>query len=199
MDIGGCLVMIRVKCFISIERFIMKKFPRRNGSFFLMLMICISFIFVLVVPRTYAMQKTIHVDLSLQRLYAYQDGQLIYDFPVSTGKLRTPTPTGAFWPWIKLRYTLMQGGSKARGDYYYLPNVPYVIYFYNDNYPKWASYAIHGTYWHNNFGHPMSHGCVNLRTSDMALLYNWIDVVSNDKNGNGSGTVITISGTTPGY
>ena len=40
---------------------------------------------------------------------------------------------------------------------YYLPNVPYVMYFYQ-------GYALHGTYWHSNFGRPMSHGCVNLET-----------------------------------
>lgn len=160
----------------------------------LLLTICI---YLLSVSPVLATQKTIKVDLSKQRLTAYQDNQLVYNFPVSTGKLRTPTPSGAFWPWIKLRYTLMRGGSKARGDYYYLPNVPYVIYFYNQNYPKSRGYALHGTYWHNNFGHPMSHGCINLRTSDMAQLYKWVDLVHYDKNGNGSGTVIVVSGTTP--
>jgi lipoprotein-anchoring transpeptidase ErfK/SrfK len=145
----------------------------------------------------YAGQKRIEVNLTSQQLYAFEDNSLIYSFPVSTGKLQTPTPTGAFWPWIKLRYTRMQGGSTYRGDYYNLPNVPYVIYFYNQNYPKYVGYGLHGTYWHNNFGHPMSHGCVNLRTSDMEKLYSWIDLVSYNKIGEGSGTVITIYGTTP--
>ena len=49
---------------------------------------------------------------------------------------------------------------------YYLPNVPYVQYFYRD-------YAIHGTYWHNNFGTPMSHGCVNLTIPDSQWIFNW--------------------------
>ncbi|NIO43122.1 MAG: L,D-transpeptidase family protein, partial [Burkholderiales bacterium] len=52
------------------------------------------------------------------------------------------------------------------GFNYVLPNVPYVMYFYKD-------YAIHGTYWHNNFGTPMSHGCVNMSTADARWLYNW--------------------------
>ena len=142
-------------------------------------------------------QKNINIDLTTQQLYAYQDGVLVYNFPVSTGKIATPTPTGAFWPWIKLRYDDMRGGSRLRGDYYYLPNVPYVIYFYNSANPKYYYYALHGTYWHNNFGHPMSHGCVNLRTSDMAKLFYWLDLVSYDVLGRGSGTVITITGTTP--
>ena len=50
-----------------------------------------------------------------------------------------------------------------------LPNVPYTMYFYK-------GYGIHGTYWHHNFGHPMSHGCVNMRTSDAAWLFNWASV-----------------------
>lgn len=151
----------------------------------------------LILPHAVFAQKNIQIDLTTQQLFAYEDGKLVYNFPVSTGKIRTPTPTGAFWPWIKLRYTRMQGGSKALGDYYNLPNVPYVIYFYNQNIPKYRGYALHGTYWHSNFGHPMSHGCVNLKTTDMAQLYSWIDLVSYDKSGKGSGTVITISGTTP--
>lgn len=149
-------------------------------------------------PQTVlASEKRIEVDLTNQRLYAYQDGLKVYDFPVSTGKQITPTPSGGFWPWIKLRYTRMQGGSNAAGDFYNLPNVPYVIYFFNAQYPKYKGYALHGTYWHNNFGHPMSHGCVNLRTADMAKLYSWIDLVSYNSKGEGSGTIITIYGKTP--
>jgi len=52
------------------------------------------------------------------------------------------------------------------GPGYRLPNVPHVMFFYK-------AYALHGTYWHNNFGQPMSHGCVNLRTEDARWLYEW--------------------------
>jgi lipoprotein-anchoring transpeptidase ErfK/SrfK len=52
------------------------------------------------------------------------------------------------------------------GPGYRLPNVPDVMFFYK-------AYALHGTYWHNNFGQPMSHGCVNLRTEDARWLYEW--------------------------
>jgi lipoprotein-anchoring transpeptidase ErfK/SrfK len=47
--------------------------------------------------------------------------------------------------------------------------VPYVMYFFE-------GYGLHGTYWHNNFGHPMSHGCVNLRTPDAKWFYNWAEI-----------------------
>ncbi len=130
--------------------------------------------------------KHIYIDLSSQRLTAYEGSQLIFDFPVSTGKWY-PTPTGEFKTWIKLRYTRMAGGNPAIGTYYNLPNVPHTMYFYNDQYPKTQGFGLHGAYWHNNFGHPMSHGCVNIGLDNAEKLFNWAPV----------GTPVTISGTTP--
>lgn len=115
-------------------------------------------------------QKHIYIDLSKQKLYAYQEDEIILETLVSTGKWGR-TPVGEYKIWIKIRSTKMSGGSG--NDYYYLPNVPYVMYFYNDQVPKARGYGLHGTYWHNNFGHEMSHGCINLRTIDAGLLYNW--------------------------
>ncbi|KKQ65541.1 MAG: hypothetical protein US86_C0010G0015 [Candidatus Daviesbacteria bacterium GW2011_GWA2_38_24] len=117
-------------------------------------------------------QKRVEVDLTNQRLYAYDGNTLIYNFPISSGKPWWPTPTGEFRGWIKLKSTRMVGGSKQYGTYYNLPNVPYVIYFENSRFPR-SGYAIHGAYWHNNFGVPMSHGCVNLRPSDSEKIFNW--------------------------
>ena len=102
----------------------------------------------------------IDVDLSQQRLYAYEGDTIVNSFLVSTGTWQTPTVTGKYKVWIKLRYSDMTGPG------YYLPDVPYVMYFYGD-------YGIHGTYWHNNFGTPMSHGCVNLSISDAAWIYDF--------------------------
>ena len=82
--------------------------------------------------------------------------------------LTHPTPTSRFQIYAKLRYDDMTGGTAGTSDYYYLPDVPYVMYFYQD-------YAIHGTYWHHNFGQVMSHGCVNLPTDAAGLVYNWAD------------------------
>lgn len=115
-----------------------------------------------------AQEKWIEVDLSDQKLYAWEGNQKVFEFVVSSGKPWTPTIEGEYRIWIKLRYHTMEDGSKARGDYYRLPNVPYVMYFYR-------GYGIHGTYWHNNFGRPMSHGCVNLRISDAEKLFWWTD------------------------
>ena len=110
-------------------------------------------------------EKWIEIDLSEQKLYAHEGDKIVYTFLISGGKW-APTPQGEFRIWIKLRYSKMSGGSKEDGTYYYLPNVPYIMYFYK-------AYGLHGTYWHNNFGTPMSHGCVNLSTPDAEKLYWW--------------------------
>jgi lipoprotein-anchoring transpeptidase ErfK/SrfK len=105
----------------------------------------------------------IDVDLSQQRVYAYAGDTLMNSFIVSTGTWQTPTVTGKYNIWIKLRSTTMTGPG------YYLPDVPYTMYFYK-------GYGLHGTYWHNNFGTPMSHGCVNLSIPDAEWLYNFSSV-----------------------
>ena len=104
--------------------------------------------------------RWIDVNLSEQRVYAYEGDVIVNSFLVSTGTARTPTVTGKFKIWIKLKSTTM------RGPGYYLTNVPYTMYFHK-------GYGLHGTYWHNNFGTPMSHGCVNLSIPDSEWLYYW--------------------------
>jgi lipoprotein-anchoring transpeptidase ErfK/SrfK len=118
--------------------------------------------------------KRIEIDLTSQRLYAYEGDTLVYSFLVSTGTYDR-TPTGNFRIWTKIKYTKMSGGSKALGTYYYLPNVPYTMFFYNEKYPMHLGYGIHGAYWHNNFGRPMSHGCINMKIEEAGLLYYWAD------------------------
>ena len=105
-------------------------------------------------------ERWFDLNLSEQRLYAYQGQEIVKTFVVSTGTWVHPTVTGVYNIYVKYRYAHMSGPG------YYLPNVPYVMYFYK-------GYGIHGTYWHNNFGTPMSHGCVNLRTPDAKWAFNW--------------------------
>jgi lipoprotein-anchoring transpeptidase ErfK/SrfK len=107
--------------------------------------------------------RWIDVDLTNQRVYAYEGDTMINSFIVSTGTWLHPTVTGQYRIYVKYRSAPMSGPG------YYLPNVPYIMYFYK-------GYGLHGTYWHNNFGTPMSHGCVNLRTDEAAWLYNWSSV-----------------------
>jgi len=116
--------------------------------------------------------KHIDIDLTNQKLYAFEENNLIYEFPISSGKWGR-TPTGTFNIWIKLRYSKMEGGSRAINTYYYLPNVPYVMYFSNSQIPQSRGYGLHGTYWHDNFGHPMSHGCINMKTEQAEKIYYW--------------------------
>ena len=108
-------------------------------------------------------QRWVDVNLSSQTAYAYEGNQVVRSFLVSTGVASHPTVTGQFHVYVKYRYANMKGPG------YNLPNVPYVMYFYQ-------GYGLHGTYWHHNFGHPMSHGCVNLSTPDAAWLFNWASV-----------------------
>jgi lipoprotein-anchoring transpeptidase ErfK/SrfK len=111
-------------------------------------------------------EKWIDVDLSEQRVVAYEGAKPVRAFIVSTGLPQWPTVTGTFRIRIKTESQTMSGGSKEHGDYYYLPNVQWVQYFYED-------YAFHGTYWHNNFGRPMSHGCINMTNEDAKWLFDW--------------------------
>ena len=102
----------------------------------------------------------IDVDLSQQMLYAYEGDTIVASFLVSTGVAAFPTVVGQFHVYLKFEYTDMAGPG------YYLPDVPYTMYFYR-------GYGIHGTYWHSNFGTPMSHGCVNMYTPDAEWLFYW--------------------------
>lgn len=110
-------------------------------------------------------EKWIDVSLDEQKLRAYEGNTVVKEFLISSGRW-APTPKGDFRIWYKTRAQTMKGGSKELGTYYYLPNVPSNMFFYQ-------GYAIHGAYWHNNFGNPMSHGCVNAPLAEVAELFDW--------------------------
>jgi hypothetical protein len=143
-------------------------------------------------------QKHIYIDLTTQTLTAYQGDTLFLKTQISTGKWH-PTPTGEFTIWEKVRATRMTGGTGA--DYYDLPNVPYVMFFGGSGVSNGAGFGLHGAYWHNNFGHPMSHGCVNMRSVDAEKLYYWVDPPTNGNTTisgtDNPGTAITIYGQAP--
>ena len=117
-------------------------------------------------------EKWVEVDLSEQKLWAWDGNALFLETLVSTGLPWWPTPTGEFRIWVKLRATKMEGGSGRY--YYYLPNVPYVMFFESESVPRWRGFSLHGTYWHNDFGTVHSHGCVNLPTPMAEKLYYWV-------------------------
>jgi len=107
--------------------------------------------------------REIVVVLNTQMTYAYEDGVLKRSALVSTGLPGTPTVQGDFKVWNKTRSQTMTGPG------YYLENVEWVMYFYQ-------GYSLHGTWWHNNFGHPMSHGCVNMTNEDAKWFYEFGEV-----------------------
>lgn len=100
----------------------------------------------------------IEVDLTQQMLYAYRGGQLIDGFLISSGTRSFKTITGIYKIYAKYPSIDM------RGPGYDLADVPYSMFFHR-------GYAIHGTYWHNNFGRPMSKGCVNMLTDEASWIY----------------------------
>ncbi len=114
-----------------------------------------------------AFGKVIKVDISEQKLYAYERGRLVKSFLVSTGKLGFDTPLGNFNVFKKrplVRMSWFYGPNNPNN--YDLPNVPHVLSFK-------GPYTIHGAYWHENWGHRMSHGCVNVALPEAEWLYNW--------------------------
>lgn len=119
-------------------------------------------------------EKWVEVDLSDLRLYAWEGNRKVYEFLISTGRPGYNTPTGEFRVWRKVRSQAYRGGSMDRGDYYYLTNVPFSLFFGGGNVSNWQGYAIHGAYWHNDFGiKNRSSGCVNVKPEEAGLLYNW--------------------------
>lgn len=111
--------------------------------------------------------KWIEIDLSDQKLIAHDGDSIFLESPISSG-LWNKTPVGEYRIWYKIRSTKMEGGIPGTKSYYYLPNVPYAMFFNK-------SIGIHGTYWHSNFGQPMSHGCVNSPTPIAEKLFYWSD------------------------
>jgi len=109
-------------------------------------------------------EKWIDVNLTSQTLVAFEGSAPVFQSLVSSGTADHPTVTGQFRIW--LRFSSQDMNGRRLGYDYFLKDVPYVQYFYQD-------YALHGTFWHNNFGTPMSHGCVNLPTPSAEWLFNW--------------------------
>jgi lipoprotein-anchoring transpeptidase ErfK/SrfK len=109
--------------------------------------------------------KWIELDLSTQMLVAYEGTTPVFSARMSSGTSRYPTVTGTYRVYLKYRSQRMRGGVRGI-DYYDIPNVPHVMYFY-------SGYAIHGVWWHTNFGSPQSHGCINLSQANAKWMWEW--------------------------
>ena len=130
---------------------------------------------VLGTTNTAGEEKWIEVSLEQQMLRAWEGNNIVKEFPISSGKWGA-TPKGTFYIWYKTRFQRMTGGVRELGTFYDLPNVPYNMFFHK-------GFALHGAYWHNNFGTPMSHGCVNEPIAYAQELFDWAGpVVPENRN-----------------
>ncbi|MEA5620424.1 L,D-transpeptidase [Cronbergia sp. UHCC 0137] len=108
-------------------------------------------------------ERWIQINLSKQRLIAWEGKKPVYAILMSSGKKSTPTRVGTF------KVQLMYKKTRMRGRGYDVPNVPHAM-FYDGN------YGIHGAYWHKRFGTPVSHGCVNLAPNHAKWLFDWSSI-----------------------
>lgn len=130
-----------------------------------------------ITPEVEFVDKRVEVDLTTQRLYAYEYDKVVMQTTISSGLvyggnpngIGTKTPSGKFNIREKMPSKHMGDGSLAADiDAYELPGVPWTSFFTE------AGHAFHGTYWHENYGVPMSHGCINMRTEEAKWLFRWL-------------------------
>jgi hypothetical protein len=111
--------------------------------------------------------KWIKIDLQAQSLSCIQGETPVFTTRIGSGLWSTPTPRGEFRVLYKRHARRMMGGEGA--DYYDLPGVAFPTYF------TWSGVAIHGTYWHNDYGRQHSHGCVNVTADAAQWIFRWVE------------------------
>lgn len=117
---------------------------------------------------TVSIARRIEVDLGAQRTYLFENGNVVESYAISSGLASSPTPTGNFrvFAHVSMQDMGLACSDPTRTDSYCTEDVPWVTYFAPD-------IAFHGAYWHNNFGNPMSHGCVNMPINVAKFVYDW--------------------------
>lgn len=121
----------------------------------------------LLSPDVPESEKYIHVDLNAQLVTAFEGETMVFSARCSSGSKGTRTPTGEFSTYHKGPSIHMTNQGDEVNHIYNLPGVPWCSFFTG------YGNAFHGTYWHNDYGRPRSHGCVNLRSDDAKWLYRW--------------------------
>ena len=121
----------------------------------------------LLSPNVSEADKLIHVDLAAQLVTAFEADDLVFSARCSSGGKGTRTPTGEFLTYHKGPTIHMTNQGDAVNNIFDLPGVPWCTFFTG------SGNAFHGTYWHNDYGRPRSHGCINLRSADAKWLYRW--------------------------
>ena len=116
----------------------------------------------------------VEVDLYEQTAAAYVGDQMVYATLISSGLNRWPTSEGLFQVWSRHLQNKMSG-AEGQVDYYFIEDIPHIMYFDRDN-----EIALHGAYWHGRFGYKHSHGCVNMPPRDAEWIFNWSANAPND-------------------
>ena len=117
---------------------------------------------------TTALARRIEVDISEQRAYLFENGAVVNSWYISSGLPGHDTNYGNFRIYAKVAMQNMGDRELIKADYF-TPNVPWISYFNGDE-------ALHGAYWHNNFGNRMSHGCVNMPIDAARFVYDWAPI-----------------------
>jgi hypothetical protein len=143
-------------------------------------------------------EKKLEIDLQSQKLRALESGRTVFETKISSGipnkkprdnGIPTITPSGRFNITRKMPLRHMGDGNLTPDlEAYELPGVPWVCFFHI------TGVAVHGTYWHSDFGRPRSHGCVNVATEDAQWIYRWtLPVIPQDEiSVSGYGTPVTV-------
>ncbi len=154
-------------------------------------------------PEVLPNDKRIEISLANQTLTAFEGEQAVFYTKISSGLNIQPDPDDTPWSTppgnyhIESKYPSKHMGSGILANPYGddLPGVPWTMFFLNP-----PGYAIHGAYWHNNFGIQMSHGCINMRNEEAKWLYRWANPVFKtpikgrfDWHQNGWGTRVIVT------
>ena len=131
--------------------------------------------------------KQIEIDLTKQRLVAFEGSRPVFSTRIATGYFEGDTPVGEFR--VERKTPTRHMASDLQGNEFDLPGVPWVCYI------SWTGVSFHGTYWHNNYGTPQSHGCINLTPEAAKWVYRWTDPfvpLDDDYVESESGTRVTV-------
>lgn len=122
-------------------------------------------------PDVPAQDKRIEISLKKQQAIAYEGDQAVRTMRIASGMAGYETPIGTHYIYVKTPGQRMFGGAAADTGNYDLPAIPWVSYFTSNG------VSFHGTYWHNDYGRPRSHGCANVAVDDAHWIFRWANPV----------------------
>ncbi|MDX1993346.1 MAG: L,D-transpeptidase [bacterium] len=123
-------------------------------------------------PTAVDSERWVGVDLAQQVLIAYEGERAVFAALISSGMAELPTHPGIFRVFHRQRVQTLGWGSPGELYSYTVEDVPHILYFNGDQ-------GLHAAYWHDDFGTPRSHGCVNLSLTDAAWVYDFLSAEIN--------------------